>query len=413
VAARFGKYRLIRRLAVGGAGEVLLATDGQREVALKRLLHHLKDPAAAATFRTEARLASLSQHPNLVEVFEAGVLDGTPFIAMEYVDGLDLHQLLGRLQDRPPGLGAFVAREVCRALDHLHTAVDQDRRPLGLVHRDVSPANVLVGRRGCVKLGDLGVARVVVETSGARTAPGAIKGKLEYLSPEQARGDAVLASSDLFAVGTILYQALAGTSPFAAPSDGEVLERVRAAQVPPPSRSRPDVPPALERVCLRALERLPAARFSSAGAMAAALDPIVESLGFGCGELAALVLAVDPPRPSTSADPTRTLVSLPRRVAPWLLIAAGLLGGWGVWHRTRPVPAPVVGEPASSRSPARAPVPAAPPPQPAPQTPKVATRAIARERHPSPLRTKPSGRAPAERTNAGKARDLMPNPFVH
>jgi serine/threonine protein kinase len=228
---RAGRYRLTRRLGQGGMAEVLEGiAEGEsgfrRRVAVKRILPALADDAACARmFLDEARIASHLHHASIVSVLDYGTLDGVPFQVLEFVDGLDLERLARLAEERgtrlSTGLALYIATQVAYALDHAHRARDESGAPLGIVHRDVSPANVLVSWDGHVKLGDFGIA--IAENRLERTQNDGIKGKLEYMSPEQATRGAVDARSDVFALGCTLHRLLAGQSPL---SDLGALTRV-------------------------------------------------------------------------------------------------------------------------------------------------------------------------------------------
>lgn len=275
----FGRYLLLDRVGLGGMAEVLLARvaggPGQgRLVALKRLLPHLaEDPAMVALFLDEARLAVQLDHPGIVAVEDVGRIGASYYIAMEWVPGRDLADALraAAAQGRPMpvGLAALVARRVLEALEHAHRATGVDGAPLRVVHRDVSPRNVLLSFGGQVKLTDFGIA----ETAGKGAETGVLRGKLGYLSPEQAAGGPASRRSDLFAAGAVLHEMLTGERLFAAASEPLLLERIRNAQVDPPSRRNPGVPPGLDRLVLAALARDPLARPASAGELAEALGP--------------------------------------------------------------------------------------------------------------------------------------------
>jgi serine/threonine protein kinase len=275
---RFAGYEVEALIGRGGMAEVFLGRVAEgpragRAVALKRVLPALaQDPATAALFAAEARLASHLHHECIVEVLAAGVERGIPYLAMEYVDGRDLARVLAECGARgiriPVPFALFVAHEVARALDHAHRARDASGRPLGIVHCDVSPSNVFLSRSGEVKLGDFGVARV----AGARAR--AAFGKVRYLAPEQVSGGAIGPRTDAFALGAVLHEILAGRPAFPGDDADEVARRIAAGPRRPPSADRCDVPPEVDAVVLRALS--PAERFDDAHALAAALEPIYD-----------------------------------------------------------------------------------------------------------------------------------------
>jgi serine/threonine-protein kinase len=255
----FGKYLLAERIDVGGMAEVFLARgqDG-RPVAVKRLLPGYADDREIVTmFLDEARIAVQLDHPSIVQVRDLGRVGESYYIAMEYVAGTDLFELQARLRERgrrlPIPLAAHVAVRICAALDHAHRRRDAAGRSLGVVHRDVSPQNVLLSFEGEVKLIDFGIAR-----AAHRARPGeerVLRGKLGYMSPEMARGLPVDRRSDVFAAGTVLHEMLTGERLFTGGPELAVLERVRNAEVPPPSLRNPAVPARLEKAVMRALAR--------------------------------------------------------------------------------------------------------------------------------------------------------------
>ncbi|MCA9672011.1 MAG: serine/threonine protein kinase [Myxococcales bacterium] len=280
---RFGAYELLERLGVGGMAEVFLARHldhPEQLVALKRVLPHFADSSVfSAMFLDEVRIAERLSHPNIVGAYESGRgPDGRAYLALEFVHGRsleDIHKLVAAGSgDRHEGLAVllFVVRCVAEALAYAHEQRDADGLPSGIVHRDVSPTNVLVGFDGSVKLIDFGVAKSrarLVQTSG-----GQLKGRLAYMSPEQASGGAVDQRSDLFSLGVVLYEMLTNVKLFGAPNDIACLDRVINAYVPDPSDVA-NVPQSLSLVTLRALERDVELRFQNARQLADALDAAI------------------------------------------------------------------------------------------------------------------------------------------
>jgi hypothetical protein len=353
---KFGKYTLIERLGRGGMAEVWKAeitgpAGFSRTLVVKRILPHLaEDPQFVEMFVREARLSARLHHGSIVQVFELGDVDGEYFLAMEYVRGRDLHATV-RAQlasgPPPPGMATFVVLEVCRALAHAHALTGDDGAPLRLIHRDVSPSNVMLSFDGAVKLLDFGIAKALSEAD-AKTQSGTLKGKFSYLSPEQVEGREVDHRADLFAVGVVLHEALTGRRLFKGSSDLQTLALVRAAQVDPPSRSNPNVPPELDRICLRALARDLEQRYPSCDDMAADLEEMVHALKWGPERLAATMRELFPDEGTPTAEaelaPT-SLQRLPRRrprkarVALSVLVALAL-GGVGLMVRHRLAGAP-------------------------------------------------------------------------
>ncbi len=279
----FGRYLLLDRIDVGGMAEVFRARGpGGETCAVKRLLPGLGDDRELVSmFVDEARLAVQLEHPGVVEVHDLGRVGDSYYIAMDYVAGVDLGALLGQLrgsgQRLPVELAAFVAREAALALDHVHRRRDRAGRLLGIVHRDVSPQNVLLSFAGEVKLIDFGIARWAARERPADER--VLRGKVSYMSPEQAEGRPVDPRSDVFALGVVLHEMLAGVRLFRGDSELAVLQQIRDAAVPPPSLVNPEVPAALDRAALRALERDPAQRFDSAADLAEAIAPMAQPGG--------------------------------------------------------------------------------------------------------------------------------------
>jgi serine/threonine protein kinase len=285
-APRIAGYALEALVGRGGMAEVFraVACEGPfagRTVALKRLLPALaRDPESAALFAEEAAITRRLRHPHVVEVLDAGVAGGTPFIAMEYVDGRNLRQILAQCAARsillPLDFGAHVAHAVVEALAHAHAGRDEAGVPLGIVHCDVSPSNVFISRTGEIKLGDFGVA---LRPGRPQPAPGAAFGKIRYLAPEQLLGQRPTPQTDLFALGAVLFELLTNAPAFPGADVNEVGQRILAGRLRAPSEVRPEVPFALDAIVLRALAPDPADRYPSAealaGELAQAYDPAV------------------------------------------------------------------------------------------------------------------------------------------
>ncbi len=280
----------------------------QKTVAIKKILPHLTDsPAFVDMFIDEAKLAAQLNHANVIHIYDLGKIGDDYYIAMEYVEGENLRSLLNAARERgkpmPVGLALHVAARLASALEHAHRKRDFEDRELELVHRDVSPQNVLIGFEGTIKLCDFGIVKAVSKSS--HTQMGALKGKLQYMSPEQAWGRKVDGRSDIFAVGTLLYEMLTGQRLFAGESEMEVLEAVRDCRVQKPSELRPEVGDAVDAVVLQALEKEPGERFQSAGDLAKRLEDILAAMRPtpGQAELAAYVAGLfdRAPAPATAA----------------------------------------------------------------------------------------------------------------
>ena len=285
---KFGRYILLDRIGAGGMAEVFRAVmpgvEGfQRTFVVKRILaERAQSPYFVDMFVQEARINALLHHPNIVQVFDFGNVGGTYFLAMEYVRGRDASEMLRRLRDRgrpcPVGVAAFIAREVAAALAYAHTLAAPDGAPFNIVHRDISPSNIMCLRAGGVKLLDFGIAKALGEPEVERTGHGTFKGKLSYISPERIKDLPVDGRADLFALGAVLWELLAGRKLFRGQSDFETLKNVAEMEVPPPSSIRRDVPPELDRIVARALARDPAERYPTGQALADDLDRVLEAL---------------------------------------------------------------------------------------------------------------------------------------
>jgi serine/threonine-protein kinase len=289
----FGKYRLLELLASGGMAEVWLAEFAgpggfAKEVALKLVRADLaSEPELARLFAQEARLASRLGHANVVQVFEFDVLEGRHYLAMELVRGRTLRQVADRCRESGVRLGlaraVHVGAEVARALAYAHRLTDRGQ-PLGIVHRDVSPQNVLVSFEGEVKLADFGIARAL--GAAERTAPGTLKGKIAYMAPEQARAEPVDARADVFALGVVLWELFAGRRLFARDSEAATLAALLSAEpISRPSEWNEEVPADLDAAVLSALERDRERRTGSAEELLGALSAIRHRLGRGPGDL--------------------------------------------------------------------------------------------------------------------------------
>jgi serine/threonine-protein kinase len=267
-----GRYALGALLGAGGMGQVYRARDRvlQRTVAVKVLsAAATEDRELVARFGREARAAAALNHPNIVAVFDSGADGDLQYLVMEYVQGQSLAGLLRQEGVLDPGRAAEVGRQVCQALTAAHAA--------GLVHRDITPGNVLVDPVGVVKLADFGIAKLAAATT--MTGEGMLLGTAAYLAPEQAQGRAVDGRSDLYSLGCVLYALVTGAPPFAGDSPVAVAARQVTEPPIPPSDRNPRVSPALEAVVLTALTKDPADRYQSAAAMAQDLDRIIADAG--------------------------------------------------------------------------------------------------------------------------------------
>jgi serine/threonine-protein kinase len=267
--------------------EVLLArlsgpSGFERVVVLKRILPHLAGLSSfVQMFLDEARIIARIHHPNVVDVYELGTETGELFMVMEYLAGESISSVLKRLVSRnetmPPRLAAFVVAEACAGLHAAHELSDDEKNPLGVVHRDVSPQNVFVTFDGAVKVIDFGIAKAADRI--ARTEAGDVKGKLEYMSPEQCKNEALDRRTDVFALGIVLYELLARRRLFKRPSPAATVRAVLHDPIVPPSRLAPDCPASLDAVCMRALAREPGARYATALEMRRDLMAAVAAIG--------------------------------------------------------------------------------------------------------------------------------------
>jgi serine/threonine-protein kinase len=265
----------------------------ERVFVIKRILPHLSDdPAFIRMFVDEAKMSARLNHANIVQIFELGAVEGEFFISMEHVSGHDLSETMRALWKSSgaprPDLVAYVGREMCRALGYAHGLTDEHGKHLGMIHRDVSPSNVMLSYEGAVKLLDFGIAKALGDAPDPARG-GTLKGKYAYMAPEQTAGDDVDHRIDIFAAGIVLHEVLTGRRLFKGQSDIQTIERVRRCEVRPPSYLNPACPPALDEILLRALARDPADRFQTAGEMADALDDIVHAAHFTPQHLAAIL----------------------------------------------------------------------------------------------------------------------------
>ncbi len=282
---QFGPYRLVHQIATGGMAEIHLAkTKGvggfEKYVALK-MIHpnYSSDEHFIQMLIDEAKISVQLQHVNIAHIFDLGRVEDTYYIAMEYVDGCDLFRILRRASEKdvvmPIEIAAYVAKEVAAGLDYAHRKRDTQGRSMGIVHRDISPQNILLSTAGEVKIVDFGIAKATMRAR--QTAAGVIKGKYYYMSPEQAWGDAVDARSDIFSAGILLYEMLTGQMLYLEEDMTKLLDIVRKANIPPPSTKRKEVPRELDRIVMRALAKKADLRWQSAHDFGGALERLLES----------------------------------------------------------------------------------------------------------------------------------------
>ncbi|RKG77682.1 serine/threonine protein kinase [Corallococcus sp. CA049B] len=282
----FGRYELVSWLGRGGMAETwraqLVGDAGvTKPVLIKKVLpEYANDEAFISMFISEARISATLSHGNVAQVFDFGRVDGEYFLAMEFVDGQPLHRVLKRalksdLGALPIPVAVFIAMEMCRGLHYAHTRTNSSGQPLGIVHRDISPDNVLLGYEGQVKIVDFGIAKAQL-IRGFKTAPGVVKGKYLFFSPEQARGEDVDARTDVWATGVVLYELLCGKLPVEGPPH-VVMMRVGRGEIPAPSVLRPDLSKELNDIVMKALTPDREQRFESSHAFGDALTGFLYS----------------------------------------------------------------------------------------------------------------------------------------
>jgi hypothetical protein len=320
IMVRLGRYQIVDRIATGGMAEVYLAVHGElagfrTPVVLKKVLPHLaNNPQFIDMFLDEARIASMLDHPNVVRIYEVGRSGSEYFLAMELVQGKSLSAVLRRAQEEEggrvdPKLAAFVVAQAAAGLNHAHNLTDPLGNPLGLVHRDVSPQNILISFEGSVKVIDFGIARALGRITETQT--GGMKGKFGYMSPEQARGEEVDQRTDIFALGVVLWEALTGRRLFQRENDLATMRALTYEPIPRPSTIK-DVPLELESLVMRALARNPKLRFSTARDFGSALEKwIVAAGGTSASDVGAMMKAYFIADVSSWQQTLRTAVNLP------------------------------------------------------------------------------------------------------
>ena len=282
---QFGPYRLVRQIAVGGMAEIHLAkTKGiagfEKYVALKMIHPNFaEDEQFIQMLVDEAKIAVQLNHANIAQTFDLGRVDETFYITMEYVDGADLYKILRMASeidsDMPLEVAAYIGKEVASALDHAHKKRSPTGKPLGIVHRDVSPQNVLISYSGEVKLVDFGIAKATMKAR--QTAVGVIKGKYYYMSPEQAWGDPIDHRSDIFSAGIVLYEMITGQMLYLEEDLHKLLDMARRADIASPTTLRRGIPAQLERIVMHALERNKEDRYQTAADFATDLERFLHS----------------------------------------------------------------------------------------------------------------------------------------
>lgn len=285
---RFGNYLLVDSISTGGMAEIFLARELNKAgedvswVAIKRILPQVaEDQDFQAMFFDEAKISTSLNHPNIGSVYEFGFAEESYFLAMEYIHGKDIRAIRARLAERKRhmsvSMALYIASRICAALEHAHQQKNEDGDLMRIIHRDVSPANVLITYDGAVKLIDFGIAHA--KSRIAKTHAGRLKGKVAYLSPEQILGKPIDHRADLFSCGTLLFEMLTHRRPFRGDDDLKVMQAIREARFTPPSTINTDVPLAVDKILKKALAKSPEERFQSAVEMQHAIEHYLQRVG--------------------------------------------------------------------------------------------------------------------------------------
>lgn len=320
---QLGPYTLLRRIAIGGMAEVYVASargvGGFEKLVAIKVIHprYSEDQHFIQLLVEEAKICVVLNHHNVAQVFDLGRVDRTFFIVMEYVDGPDAYRLMQRAKNRhiviPVEISLFIAQEMCQGLDYAHRKQGSDGEELGIVHRDISPQNVLISHGGEVKLVDFGIAKATLRSE--QTQVGVIKGKYCYMSPEQASGRPTDHRSDVFSVGVVLYELLVGEMLYRKDSIPVLLDSVRRAEVVAPSRRRPELPPELDRILLKALARNPDDRYPTARAFGNAITDHLNRIApqFTASRISSFLAELFPEERPQSASASEPSITAKRR----------------------------------------------------------------------------------------------------
>lgn len=285
---RFGKYTLLNRIAVGGMAEIFLARQEglegfEKTICIKRIRPHLSSQENfVRMFLNEAKLAAQLSHPTVVQIYDLGRINDSYFIAMEYIPGRDMSRIIPKAERAgipfPMIYALRIASSVCEGLYYAHTKTDAYGNPLNVVHRDITPENILVSWDGTMKIVDFGIAKA--NTQIEQTRAGEIKGKLSYMSPEQAMGKSLDQRSDIFSVGAVLYEWVTGYKLFTGENEMAILKSIIDGKIYPPSYFKEDVPEAVEKILMRALEKDREQRYQTAWEMQFDIDTYLASCEF-------------------------------------------------------------------------------------------------------------------------------------
>jgi eukaryotic-like serine/threonine-protein kinase len=287
------KYELIQRIARGGMAELFLAqvkgpAGFEKKVVIKQVLPHLSgEPSFVKMFLQEARVGARLSHPNIVQILDFGQADGTYFICMEYVEGRSLLDVVVQTRRAgttiPTGVAAKIVSQICEGLHHAHNATDSAGEPLGIVHRDVSPSNILVSFNGVAKISDFGIAKA--KTALMQTRAGTIKGKYAYMSPQQCMSQPLDCRSDIFSLGIVLFEVTTYIRLFARSAEALTIQALLSEPIPRPSSLVPDYPPILEQIVMHALDRDPDRRYQSTVELHRDLERFLRDSDEPCGSV--------------------------------------------------------------------------------------------------------------------------------
>jgi len=357
-----GKYKLVRKLATGGMAEVFLAkVDGamgfEKEVVVKRILPEMvEEDGFVEMLFTEARLAARLNHPNIVQIFDFGQADGTYYLAMEYIDGLDLRSMMKRVTAHTLSLSpvfcAWLIARACEGLAFAHEARDPATgMPLGLIHRDVSLDNILLSRQGALKVVDFGIAKAADQAHS--TKAGIVKGKLSYLSPEQIEGKTLDRRVDVYALGVVFYELLTGRKPFNATTQSTMVKAILNEAPVPAVQRRPDLPEAVARILERALAKDRDQRYRDCLEFQSDLEDFIlasgqKLSGHRMAQCVANVLALPPAPAAAEAPPSRAPRATPPqppRIAPLVPQKAHVPSPSRPESQAKPLPAPAAFKP--------------------------------------------------------------------